>query len=140
VTARGLLLDTHTWLWLADGTAGRISRSALQRVERAGRSRQVFVSSISVWEIGMLIARKRISLAVSIDEWLAQSLAQDRLGLLALDARVALESTRLPGAVHGDPADRFLVATARMYDLHIVTGDRKILAYGDAGHVKTVAV
>ena len=140
MTARGLLLDTHTWLWLADGTPGRISRSALQRVERAGRSRQVFVSSISVWEIGMLIARKRIGLAVSIDEWLAQSLAHDRLGLLALDARVALESTRLPGTVHGDPADRFLVATARMHDLHIVTADRKILAYGDAGHVKTLAL
>jgi PIN domain nuclease of toxin-antitoxin system len=138
MTMRGLLLDTHVWLWLGDGTAGRIPRGALQIIERAGRSSQVFISSISVWEIGMLIVKKRISLAVTVDEWMASSLARDRLRLLTLDAQVALESTRLPGSVHGDPADRFLLATARVRGLHIVTADQKILAYGAAGYVKTV--
>ena len=62
-----------------------------------------------------------------------------RLQLLALDAHTALESACLPGGVHGDPADRLLIAAARVHGLRLATADRKILAYGDAGHVDTLA-
>ncbi|OIQ81380.1 ribonuclease VapC22 [mine drainage metagenome] len=139
MSAPGLLLDTHAWLWLGDGTNARMRRGALQAIERAGKEHRVFVSPITVWEIGMLVARKRISLAVTVDEWLEQSFAPERLQLLALDAHTALESTCLPGVVHGDPADRLLIAAARVHGLRLVTADRKILAYGAAGHVDTLA-
>jgi PIN domain nuclease of toxin-antitoxin system len=45
----------------------------------------------------------------------------------------------LPQPIHNDPADRIIIATAREHDLTIITRDRAILAYGAAGHVKTLA-
>lgn len=140
MSTEALLLDTHAWLWLGDGTEGRIADKALERIDAAGRGSRVHVSAISIWEIGVLVAKRRISLAVTLDEWIEASLTQARLQFLSLDAQTALESTRLPGAMHGDPADRFLVATARVRGLRIVTADQKILAYGEAGNVRTLGL
>jgi PIN domain nuclease of toxin-antitoxin system len=62
------------------------------------------------------------------------------LRLLLLDAETALESTQLPDSPHGDPADRFLIAAARIHGLRLVTADRKIRAYGKVGHAQILAI
>ncbi len=134
-----LLLDTHAWLWYAEGVAERLSAEILDRIELARRAGDLHVSSISVWEIGLLIAKGRIKLSAPAREWVQQAIALPGLRLHDLDAETALESTRLPGEVHGDPADRFLIATARVGGFTLLTADRKILDYGAAGHVKTLA-
>jgi PIN domain nuclease of toxin-antitoxin system len=59
--------------------------------------------------------------------------------LQALDAETAMESTQLPDSPHGDPADRFLIAAARIHGLCLLTADKKIRAYGKAGHVRVLA-
>ena len=51
---------------------------------------------------------------------------------------IALEGARLPGAFHGDPADRLIAATARHHDAELMTVDRAILAYASAGHLKAI--
>ncbi|MGE0430563.1 MAG: PIN domain-containing protein, partial [Hydrogenophaga sp.] len=71
--------------------------------------------------------------------WITQAIARPGLELLPLDAETALESTRLPGAPHGDPADRFLIAVARSNELTLVTADSKIQAYGQLGYVRVLA-
>jgi PIN domain nuclease of toxin-antitoxin system len=96
-------------------------------------------SAVSAWEIGLLVARGRIQLAIPIQNWIARFLQRPGILGVPLGIDAAIEATRLPGDAHRDPADRFLIAQARILDAQIVTRDRQILAYAAAGHVRAVA-
>ena len=135
----GILLDTHTWLWYAEGSEKRLQPAALDAIEQARQRHRLHVSSISVWEIGMLSAKRKISLSAPLHAWVNRALALPGLNLLTLDAESALESTRLPATPHGDPADRFLIASARIHTLRLATADRKIIEYAKAGHINVLA-
>jgi PIN domain nuclease of toxin-antitoxin system len=134
-----LLLDTHTWLWYAEGISGRLGGASLTAIEQARLEHRLYVSAITIWEIGMLCAKGKISLSVPVHEWVRRALAMPGLRLQALDAETALESTQLPTNPHGDPADRFLIAAARVHELCLLTADGKILDYGKAGYVQVLA-
>jgi PIN domain nuclease of toxin-antitoxin system len=134
----GLLLDTHCWLWLEFGESDRFTRAARGAVERAARAGQLCVSIISVWEIGLLESKGRLELNLSCAEWVEQALATPGLSLLPLTTQIALESSRLPGRCHGDPADRILLATARITGARFMTKDEKLLDYGRHQHAKVV--
>ena len=98
----------------------------------------MFLSAASVWELGIAHARGRVDLGTSIDRWIETATEDGGLQLLQLSPRILLESTRLPGAFHRDPGDRMLVATARDYDLTLVTRDQRIVEYGKQGYVKVL--
>jgi len=135
-----LLLDTHVWLWLALGIAGTIKAPLRAAIERAGKSATLFVSILSVWEIAMLEKKGRVTLPMGVQEWIERALARPELILLGWsDPRTAIDSCRLPGEFHADPADRLLVATARAENAALVTRDRKILDYAALGHVRALA-
>lgn len=136
----GLLLDTHVWLWYAEAIADRLSPPVLTAIEKARVEHALHVSSISIWEIGMLCAKQRLNLSAPINEWIKLAIAVPGIRLLSLDTETALESTQLPGDPHGDPADRFLIAAARVHGVMLVTSDEKILGYGKLGYVKVLAV
>jgi PIN domain nuclease of toxin-antitoxin system len=133
-----LLLDTHIWLWYAEGNAERLPPASVKKLERARREGGLRVSSISVWEIGMQNAKGRVQLSTPLRDWLGGALAPAGISLLPLDADIAAESTLLPGEPHGDPADRFLIAAARVKGLVLATRDRAIIDYGEAGHVRVL--
>lgn len=122
-----ILLDTHIWVWwVADDPAlTDHRREQLRDHEPIGLG----VSVISCWEVAMLVAGHRLALPVPVDDWVRGALAYPGVRLLPLSPEIAIESTRLPDPFHKDPADRILVATARLLDIEIVTEDRKILAY-----------
>lgn len=134
-----LLLDTHIWLWYAEGVPDTLSADVVTQINQARKSRRLYVSVISVWEIGLLLAKNRIVLSVPLQEWIEQGTALPGLRLRVLTAEVAIESTLLPGELHADPADRFLIAEARVAGLTLATADRKIIEYGRAGHVRVLA-
>jgi PIN domain nuclease of toxin-antitoxin system len=133
----GLLLDTHVWLWL-ESAPEQIGKSAASRIAKASQSGNLWVSVLSVWEIGMLVAKERIRLSMPVDEWVRQAAATPGMRMLGLSPEIALESTRLPDTPHGDPIDRMLMASARMHNLSLVTQDAKILAYAKLGHLKAL--
>jgi PIN domain nuclease of toxin-antitoxin system len=135
-----LLLDTHIWVWYAEGNTDRLRAADVRILESARRNEELFVSSISVWEIGVHIAKGRIQLSVPLREWVDRTLSTCGLRFFPIDARTAAETTLLPGAVHGDPADRFLIATARVHGITLVTRDDAILTYGKKGLVRTLAL
>lgn len=87
------------------------------------------ISAISCWEVAKLIECGRLALPHPVDQWLRQALIYPNMHLLPLSPEVAVESTRLPGAFHRDPADQILVATARIYNCPLVTMDHQIRAY-----------
>lgn len=135
MSVRGLLLDTHVWLWYAEGISGQIAVPVMDAIEAARIDQRLFVSTISVWEISMLAAKGRISLSSPLDTWVLKALSLSGLRQQTLDAQSALESARLPGNPHGDPADRFLMAMARVHGLTFATADAKINEYARAGYL-----
>jgi PIN domain nuclease of toxin-antitoxin system len=133
-----LLLDTHIWLWYAEGNADRLPPKSVQRLDKAREGEGLRILSISVWEIGVLHAKGRIQLSAPFRDWVAQALSPAGISLVTLDADIAAESTLLPGEPHGDPADRFLIATARTRGCVLVTRDESIVQYGQAGYVRVM--
>jgi PIN domain nuclease of toxin-antitoxin system len=133
---KALLLDTHVWIWLMNDGPQEIQAAALSRIEDSRTP--LYVAAISAWEVAMLEAKGRIRLPVDCLEWIHRALNAPRLSLLALTPGIAVASTRLPGDVHGDPADRILLATAREHNLVLVTRDERLLAYGTTGYVTTL--
>jgi len=84
----------------------------------------------------MLVARGRLSLPRDPREWLDFHLSLPGFSVHPLSVAVAVASNFLPPGAHGDPADRLIIATTRHLDATLVTADRKILVYAEAGHVK----
>jgi PIN domain nuclease of toxin-antitoxin system len=131
-----LVLDTHVWIWLMEGTSGQLSNATVRLIEEAAANSALAVAAISVWEVAMLEQRGRITLSRSIDEWARAALTAPGIRLVDLSPEIALESARLPGEPHGDPADRIIVATTRILGGTLITQDKQILRYAAAGHVR----
>ena len=136
-----LLLDTHVWLWLALGMAGKIPPATLRVLEETGRSSGLMVSIISVWELALLVARERVVLPLPLNDWVSLALSRPEIRLVGLSRpNTVIDSVNLPGEIHADPADRFLIATARNRRATLATHDDRIIAYGQLGHVKVLGV
>ena len=133
-----VLLDTHLWVWYVEGDRTRFSARIEPIVEAAVERGAVLVSAISVWEIAQLEALRRLQLAQDVRTWIARALAFPGVRLRGLSPAIAIESTRLPGAPPRDPADRILIATARLSGAALVTCDARLVGYAKDGHVKVV--
>ncbi|MSO68720.1 MAG: type II toxin-antitoxin system VapC family toxin [Alphaproteobacteria bacterium] len=133
-----LILDTHIWLWLAFDDR-RLKAETRRVIDKAAGQGVLHVSAISVWEIALLAARRRIELDLPVRDWVEQSLARSGLGLADLTPDIMIEAYELPAPFHDDPADRMLVATARLRGARLLTHDRLLLAYGGLGHVEVLA-
>lgn len=136
---QGILLDTHTWIWLFNGST-ELSQDAIEQIDIAANRGKVFISAISVWELSMLVAKNRVNLSQSLHKWVQDSLNQPGVNLSPILPEIAIESSFLPGNFHGDPADRIIVATARINNLMLLTRDKKIISYGDQGHVDCLRI
>jgi PIN domain nuclease of toxin-antitoxin system len=133
-----LLLDTCAVIWVAnDEPIGKEARSAIVAALVADES--IYVSPITAWEVGLLAARGRISLQMSPDKWFDRLLGAPGIRLAEMPPSVLIASSFLPGDNPVDPADRIIAATAREYDLRIVTRDRRLLAYAESGYCRALA-
>lgn len=136
--ATAVLLDTHTWVWLVNGD-GNLSVAARKAVADAATTARVYVSAISTWELGMLEAKGRIRLGRDVLAWISAAVSRPGISLVPLTPEIAVASSRLPGYLHGDPADRILIATARVLPATLITHDARILAYGATEQVAVLA-
>ena len=118
-----LLLDTHIWLWSVAEPA-RLSIRVARELEDPDN--EVWLSPISVWEVLTLARKRRIVLDPDPVRWIEQSFRVLGFKEAPLNHEVALQ-TESVDLVHADPADRFLAATARVYDLTLVTSDERLL-------------
>ncbi|MCY3821443.1 MAG: type II toxin-antitoxin system VapC family toxin [Gammaproteobacteria bacterium] len=120
------LLDTHVLIWWLND---RMQLSTRQRevVEAATPDAPVFVSEISLWEVAMLASLDRIRLALPLREWLDKAVAPPLVRRQGISPAVATEIAALPDSFHRDPADRILVATARVLGATLLTNDRRIV-------------
>ncbi|WP_344803762.1 type II toxin-antitoxin system VapC family toxin [Allohahella marinimesophila] len=123
-------MDTHTLVWWVHGDS-QLSPNAKSAIESelSTEAGVVLVSAISAWEIAMLVKADRLTLTMGIDDWLKTVSDIEGVRFVPVDNEVGVESTRLPGDFHKDPADRMIVALARHLNVPLVTADTKIRAY-----------
>lgn len=128
-----ILLDTHVWIWWVHGDRRLTDRQ--QKTIEANESEIIGVSAISCWEIAKLVEYGRLELSMSLSEWFEMALHYPGIQLFELSPEIAVESTKLPGQFHRDPADQIIVATARLQNCVLVTSDKRIQNYS---HVETI--
>jgi PIN domain nuclease of toxin-antitoxin system len=121
-----ILLDTHVWVWSQEKPEEMGERSRALLLD-AGND--LFVSSISVLEIARMVASGRLMFAKELRRWVADGAESLGFEEFAVDSEVAIEAYNLTEPFHRDPADRVLVATARVHDCLILSADRLILDY-----------
>lgn len=120
-----ILLDTHVLLWHERGDR-RLGRQARTQIQRSWSENDVAVSAISFWEVGMQVRKDRLGFHLDLDAWRRDLLS---LGLVEVpvDGAIAARAGLLQD-IHGDPADRLIVATA-LEGHRLVTADRGILSW-----------
>jgi PIN domain nuclease of toxin-antitoxin system len=119
-----MLSDTYALIWLALA-GGQLSAKAKQAIDEATA---VYVSSISTFEIAYASARGRLELPCDAERWYYEVLDKHSLTEVLLSGKIAIASTKLP-MVHKDPCDRFIIATAQLESLSVVTTDRIFRKY-----------
>ena len=130
-----LVLDTHVLLWWVNDS-DLLSVKAKKAIEKTlFEGSEVIVSTISAWEVSMLIAKGRLILSMDVESWFDEVAQIDGVRFQPVDTEIGIKSTALPGSFHKDPADRMIVATARKLAVPLVTADEKIRKYQ---HVKTI--
>lgn len=128
-----IILDTHIWVWWVqnDPRLTQQHKNWLQQYESQGLG----VSIISCWEVAKLVENSRLTLPVTVEEWITAALAYPGVQLINLTIPIIIESTQLTG-FHRDPADQIIVATARINGCPLLTADAKILAYPNVQTLK----
>lgn len=120
-----MLLDTCALLWLVNGE-GRLTQRVLDRIEQAP---VVYISAISGFEISMKYRKGKLSLPLPPQAWFDIAVEHHELAVIPLDLEICIASTELPH-IHHDPCDRFIIATAKRYQLPVVTADARFMQYG----------
>ena len=122
-----ILLDTHVWWW-ALNEPKKLSNKAYKFIKN-NPSNQRSIASISMWEFAMLVSTGKVEIRIPPDQWLEQAVNKTGIEVFELSPKVAAESCNLPGDFHKDPADRIIVATARINNISLITKDKKIIDY-----------
>jgi len=135
---RTVLFDTHIWVWAVAGDRRLRIPSFLHALDRWTSSGRIRVSIISVWEVAILEAKGRLVLSMNCLEWVQRALSAPGVALAPLTPEIVVDSSRLPGTFHGDPADRMIVATARALGATLITEDERMLAYCRTHHLDVV--
>lgn len=123
-----IVLDTHVWVWYISNPEQLSSRArgAIDH-EITGR-KPLFISSISAWELSMLVSKGRLELTMDVRDWIAKSESIPFFHFVPVDNAIAYKSVFLPEPVHDDPADRIIIATALTQGASLVTKDDKLLS------------
>jgi PIN domain nuclease of toxin-antitoxin system len=129
-----IVLDTHAWVWFVSNPE-LLSKKAKKSLDAAVEENDLLISSISAWEVALLVAKKRLTLTMELSDWIAKSEMLPFVKFIPVDNSVAVKSVNLPQPLHSDPADRIIIATAISLGVPLVTKDEKILKYP---HVQTI--
>jgi PIN domain nuclease of toxin-antitoxin system len=123
-----ILLDTCAAVWAGTNDVS-LAPSAAKLIDDAARGDALALSAITAWEIGTLMRRGRLRLAVDVQVFLERIFTAPGVREFPVDRKIAECAAALDDGFHGDPADRIIVATAIVRCARLVTRDRRIMAY-----------
>ncbi len=125
-----IVLDTHVLIWYFDNP-DQISRKAGNILQEAVASRAVNVSSISIWEIYMLVKKGRLQFRIPVETWISRLERLCFLHFIPVDNEISRLSVNLPDQFPADPADRMIAATAKVLGRPLVTADTRIRSFSE---------
>lgn len=132
-----LLWDTCAAIWIYE--KAKLSPAAVDLMAAAHREGVAsYVSPITAWEVGSLVARGRLQLLIRPERWFASLFDVPGVKLAEMSPDLLIASSSLPGRPPRDPFDRIIAATARDLGATLITRDRALLEYGEQGHVRVV--
>jgi len=123
-----IVLDTHTWIWFISNPE-LLSKRANAVVNAGVKDKSILLSSISAWELALLVAKKRLKLTIDVTDWIAKSESLPFIQFVPVTNSIAVKSVNLPLPLHPDPADRIIIATALSVGAPLVTKDKKLIDY-----------
>jgi len=129
-----IVLDTHAWIWFISNP-NLLSKRARKAAETGVREKNILISSISAWEVVLLVAKKRLKLTLNAADWITKSENLPFIQFVPVTNAIAVKSVNLPQPLHADPADRIIIATALSVGAPLVTKDQKLLNYAP---IKTI--
>jgi PIN domain nuclease of toxin-antitoxin system len=129
-----VLLDTHVWWWWVTGEPG-LSPAQKRVLAKAGDDAPLELSDVSLWEVATLVSLGRLAVTMPLRDWLEAAAAPPLVQRRGISPAVAAEVASLPDTFHRDPADRIIVATAKVHDATLLTRDKRII---DAKLVPTI--
>jgi PIN domain nuclease of toxin-antitoxin system len=132
-----ILLDTHALIWLIEGD-DQLGDKAVHLIDRERAEDGAMIAAISLWETAMLIDKDRVSLSRSLPQWFDLVLSSPGFHLVPISPLIGADAGTLPGSIHGDPADRLIIATARALGCAVATVDQRILDYAASGQVRAI--
>ncbi len=121
------LLDTNVWLWMVDNPS--LIPARMKIIVSDGANYPFSLSAISIWEVAKKVSLGKLGISLPVHEWVDRATDTSYIHIVPLSPQISVESTRLPGDFHKDPADQIIVATARCQNLTILTADRLIRQY-----------
>jgi len=122
------ILDTHVLVWWL-GQPDKLSKKAKQEIDKVVKSSEVGISTITIWEICMLVKKNRLKLTMDLESWIDKIEELPFLQFIPVDNKIALKSVLLNDKLHQDPADRIIIATALTHGAKLVTSDTRMLKY-----------
>ena len=132
-----ILIDTHVLIW-AISDDRRLGPGARERLDLEAETGVLNVSAITPWEIALLAHKGRIVLGREPLAWIEAALGLPAIALAPIEPAIAVGCVTLPGELHGDPADRLIVATARYHVWPLMTADSALLGYGAEGYLQVI--
>jgi PIN domain nuclease of toxin-antitoxin system len=123
------VIDTHILLWWISDRK-QLTTKILRALDRAYAATPIGLSSISLWEIAMLVELGRIKLNRPLREWLEAASAPPLVSVINITPAIAAEVATFPETFHRDPADRIIVATTRLHGATLITLDKRIVSAG----------
>lgn len=124
--SQALLLDTHVWLWWLLGDP-RLEQKTVDYLDQLPAHNRPYLSDISLWELALLVDRKRLHLNQPLEDFLRIAASPATVQLCRIETATIIEMNKLPESFHRDPADRLIVATARARGLPLCSFDQLIL-------------
>lgn len=123
-----IVLDTHILIWWVNSPQ-KLSKKAKKAIDEEKPKKGILISSISTFEIYLLIKKGKLELTNYPDAWLERIESLPYVHFVPMDNQIATASVNLPDFMHKDPADRIIIATALNLGAKLVTSDKKILQY-----------
>lgn len=121
-----ILMDTCAIIWDAL-EPGKLSRNALNAINKADESNTLIISDISIWEISMLIKKKRVEVDTTAANFINLFLQSRSVSVQSISPEIAELSVNFGSEINNDPADRIIAATSIILNTQLVTADQNLI-------------